>query len=871
MEETLTQLNTQLANLIATLKLLDTAGAKDAASRAELLKAQVEALASAVNSDSRAVTAAKEATLAAKAKVDIDAARINAIITDALISKDSVNDALNNCELVLKKCGEFYEAISEKIDNFVPPSVDGGSTIDPSQIGEAIRDYVNANLDTLKGERGEAGAAGEQGERGDQGERGEKGDKGDQGERGEQGLQGERGEKGDKGDQGEKGEKGEQGEQGPAGADGAGTAAPTKHYVLVIAGQSNAVGYDDNRSGDFPYYTPKAPERMKQISCWTGENDDIIPLTAKAKTASWGDMANSTGSECRGLHVPLANLIIDYIPDDYGLLIVPAAKNATGFTGSETSWVSPNGALYQTLINKTTAAMNANAENKFLGVVWIQGENDYGNASLHATNFEAMTTAFFTAMQPFVSRSVSGKIDKSIWYCSQTTHRWNQAGAVTIWNWYKSWSPDCYVSFTTTTNADTMATNAVHRPWANTNHFGNNAYGRLVAPAVVERMKANKLFGTIEKAAVVASGGSGVDSDTVKEIVNGMVASNASLTKPSLATTADLTLRSLPSATIDSEGTLNLGETLSGTQTATKFVFFDESVKTIEFQTTRQIVELALFGDVSGNVISYMFGNTSNNHFLRITGEALANFTRLGYQSAAPFAAKIYTIGDFVKIERQESGQVKIYKKASEDAAWELFVSEVPNFSQLTSDDRKMSMKLGLGFKFGNGGSGEASIGAKKLKIYKGINTLDDLGDKVAELEKASGAIDSEAINAVVNANPMLQTALKFNRATKIENLDNFCVGPANAMGWDGYGLTAGNSITSNNSLPEECRTNGTNNGSRWGVAMWLTENDGTGIQFYFPIDGAHKGRMYIRSRANSSGWSAWNKVAFVSELPASS
>ena len=97
------------------------------------------------------------------------------------------------------------------------------------EITPAVETYVQANRDTLKGDKGEKG---EKGDQGIQGEKGADGAKGEKGEKGDQGIQGIQGEKGDKGDQGEpgkdgakgadgaKGEKGDKGDKGDQGIQG---------------------------------------------------------------------------------------------------------------------------------------------------------------------------------------------------------------------------------------------------------------------------------------------------------------------------------------------------------------------------------------------------------------------------------------------------------------------------------------------------------------------------------------------------------------------------------------------------------------------------------------------------------------------------
>ena len=93
-------------------------------------------------------------------------------------------------------------------------------------VDSAIATYVEANRDTLKGDKGDRGDKGDTGAKGADGVKGDKGDKGDPFTYSDftpeqlAALKGDKGDKGEKGDPGAKGEKGDTGATGAAGTNG---------------------------------------------------------------------------------------------------------------------------------------------------------------------------------------------------------------------------------------------------------------------------------------------------------------------------------------------------------------------------------------------------------------------------------------------------------------------------------------------------------------------------------------------------------------------------------------------------------------------------------------------------------------------------
>ena len=104
----------------------------------------------------------------------------------------------------------------------------------------------------------------------------------------------------------------------------------------------------------------------------------------------------------QGLHI--AKKVLPVIPADAGILLVPCARGGSAFTtGAVGSFDPASGAaeaslrwgvdtpLYQDLVSRTKAALEANPKNVLLSVVWIQGEGDLkATPAQHGAQFTAM-------------------------------------------------------------------------------------------------------------------------------------------------------------------------------------------------------------------------------------------------------------------------------------------------------------------------------------------------------------------------------------------------------------------------------------------------------------------------------------------------
>ena len=180
-----------------------------------------------------------------------------------------------------------------------------------------------------------------------------------------------------------------------------------KYAIVVVAGQSNAVGYDESAITSETEDLYKVNSRVNQLGLYGDQNLKIIPLTETAQ-----NFQNMTSIKAKGIQLPLGNLLLEYIPEDYEIVIIPAAFGGTGFTTTASlgtydqvakkptdlknglKW-GVNSAYYKTMKGRIEHLLDLNPDNYYIGTVWAQGEHDGTNPNGQIAGFEAMTNDFF--------------------------------------------------------------------------------------------------------------------------------------------------------------------------------------------------------------------------------------------------------------------------------------------------------------------------------------------------------------------------------------------------------------------------------------------------------------------------------------------
>ena len=293
-----------------------------------------------------------------------------------------------------------------------------------------------------------------------------------------------------------------------------------KYVVVCVAGQSNALGFDESPVKLTGLYAYKNSNRIKQLGFYDDDNLKLIDLGYCAQ--SMQDMkphnnADSATPGTKGIHLPLANLMLEHIPEDYGVLVLPISFGGTGFTTGEIGHYdsvlkkpSDKGIgqgtcilrwgkdypYYETLRDRIIYALNLHPENKFAGLIWCQGENDEAAPKQQFEAFQSMSSALFQALNNagFGNRVPKGIWDKDIWYNMETVSYWyTLEGCVEIWNNYRKWNPDTYIEIPRDTDSNEV--NGTGQTAANRGaHFGNNSYATVVAPRVLDKLLERNTF-----------------------------------------------------------------------------------------------------------------------------------------------------------------------------------------------------------------------------------------------------------------------------------------------------------------------------------------------------------------------------------------
>lgn len=180
-----------------------------------------------------------------------------------------------------------------------------------------------------------------------------------------------------------------------------------KALIIIIAGQSNAVGYDE---------TPWDENDVKPIPYCYYEglkthggygNADAVPMW-NAGADTYQDMQNvgSVGCRPKSLHYELAKRVIGIIPDSYELEIWGYAYGMSGMcvgnVGTVTAQNLPSGSTKWNSDGALTLATGRRLniqlgriqpDSKLLGFIWCQGEYDGQQnitADAYSTGFQAM-------------------------------------------------------------------------------------------------------------------------------------------------------------------------------------------------------------------------------------------------------------------------------------------------------------------------------------------------------------------------------------------------------------------------------------------------------------------------------------------------
>lgn len=479
-----------------------------------------------------------------------------------------------------------------------------------------------------------------------------------------------------------------------------------KYVVICVAGQSNAVGYDESPidNGGKLIYTSRNTNRIKQLGFYGDDNLKIIDLGYCAQSMQDMRPNNRPGTVApgtKGIHLPLANLMLDYIPDDYNILVLPIAYGGTGFTSGNNGTYSEElkkptdadpkanqggqgtailkwgtgTAYYQTLRDRIIHALELNDNNMFAGIIWCQGENDMNNANGHKSGFEAMTQMLFDELNAHNSgalraRTPRGTFDRNIWYNMETVSYWyNQGQCQTIWDNYRAWNEATYVEIPRDTESnDVNGTGATAGIRAK--HYGNNAYQKVVAPRVLQKMIDMDTF--TKKVNVV-------EKEIEIPIVTPEITPEAKTHEDErLIADSDVTKRSQGTVlTIDANGNCTANKELRNSYTTDKTHIIFKDFYKMEFKVSRSMYWLVIEQDTDADsVVVVGFGKSYTTRIVQITKGTIS---QTPIKEADGSKNKTFHKGHRIRIYRETNGNIVIYEKGNSGIWYKWLEISSPN------------------------------------------------------------------------------------------------------------------------------------------------------------------------------------------------
>ena len=271
-----------------------------------------------------------------------------------------------------------------------------------------------------------------------------------------------------------------------------GATEPDWYYVIVLAGQSNAMAYGEGLplpdSYDAPH--PRIKQLARRNTVTPGGEvcvfNDIIPADHCLHDVQDMSTINHPRADlskgqygCVGQGLHIAKKLLPYIPNNAGILLVPCCRGGSAFTqGAEGTFSADTGAsqdsarwgvgkpLYQDLIARTKAALQKNPKNVLLAVCWMQGEFDM-SAATYAQQpdlFTAMLKQFRTDLSGFNAQCHGGSAAVIPWICGDTTYYWKNTYGTqydSVYGAYKNRESDnvFFVPFMTDGNGNNTPTN----------------------------------------------------------------------------------------------------------------------------------------------------------------------------------------------------------------------------------------------------------------------------------------------------------------------------------------------------------------------------------------------------------------------------
>lgn len=315
-----------------------------------------------------------------------------------------------------------------------------------------------------------------------------------------------------------------------------------KWYIIVVAGQSNAVGYDESEIDEKEF--PINP-RICQLGYKGDNNLKIIPLRWCAENFQDVSALGKGKKGCKGIHYYLAQKCLTWLPSDYGVLIIPAAFGGTSIIFKVSGWWGPSRANFNEAQCKTTntdinsfhwqclsAAEDTPLDNiqatnpiktiqyrlkrvlvdypgsALLGIVWVQGESTTFNTNQRPSGISNDQQALYSYTRMFqgiksvlylsgIKNFAGQDITHADIYTFRAPAYWGRDASVWLYDkiqeLYKKMLPAVNYILPPQTDSVTNKYNGAPSGQGQTSsavesHYGNNAFRDYIAPAIAEAM-----------------------------------------------------------------------------------------------------------------------------------------------------------------------------------------------------------------------------------------------------------------------------------------------------------------------------------------------------------------------------------------------
>lgn len=292
-----------------------------------------------------------------------------------------------------------------------------------------------------------------------------------------------------------------------------------KFVVLGIYGSQNAIGIDESPS---TYYDISADENRIFVLDYTdATTTKIIPLSYCApvnngiddkadmnlalprsgqETAMSAARANeplhsddrNTYIKSKGIHLPLGNLIIRAIPDDYGVIIIPVADHEATIT--DLASTDTDTSLYNTLVNSIKSVLDLNPENIFAGVVMNFGDKDIEDETPSITwqsNLTNMLGRFLSDMDSYKTRTSRGYLSLKDFFFYESPKYYKKLDNNGLLGDVKTRLGINYIMVpedTATNDTEYYKESSKNKLW------GQNSYRTVIAPLVFDAMLESGVF-----------------------------------------------------------------------------------------------------------------------------------------------------------------------------------------------------------------------------------------------------------------------------------------------------------------------------------------------------------------------------------------